>query len=237
MQGREGWWPSRSEAYIGVLVDDLVTRGTSEPYRMFTSRAEYRLALREDNADLRLTPKARELGLIDDERWSLFEAKREALTLETARLAQITVHPRDVAPEFLDGTELTREHKAGDLLRRPELSYALLVALPVVGPSTDVRLTDERVAEQVALQVEVQAKYAGYIDRQSEEIERQRRHETSALPGDLDYAQVKGLSTEVRQRLTEVRPATIGQAARVPGVTPAAISLLLIHLKKRHRAA
>lgn len=237
---REPWSPKRSDAYIGVLVDDLVTRGTAEPYRMFTSRAEYRLLLREDNADLRLTPRARDLGLIDDERWRLFESKRTTTARETERLSQITVRPQDLSPEAMGsviGGELAREQKAFELLRRPAVTYEALVSLPMVGAMPAEWLDDERVREQVVQQVEVRAKYAGYIERQHEEIERQRRNEDAELPADLDYAQVKGLSIEVRQRLNEVRPTTLGQAARVPGVTPAAVSLLLIHLKKRGRAA
>jgi tRNA uridine 5-carboxymethylaminomethyl modification enzyme len=237
VQEREPWWPRRDEAYIGVLIDDLITRGTSEPYRMFTSRAEYRLLLREDNADLRLTPKGRELGLVDDERWRFFEAKREAIAAESARLKAAVLHPHHLseaqAVELL-GSALSREAHAFDLLRRPEVSYESLTSIEAVG-RPDWMLesdADERLLEQVPLQVEVQAKYSGYIERQQEEIERQRRYEELALPDDLDYANVRGLSTEVRQRLGQVRPATLGQAARVPGVTPAAISLLLVHLKR-----
>ncbi|HEX7116031.1 MAG TPA: tRNA uridine-5-carboxymethylaminomethyl(34) synthesis enzyme MnmG [Steroidobacter sp.] len=237
VQEREPWWPRRDEAYIGVLIDDLITRGTSEPYRMFTSRAEYRLLLREDNADLRLTPKGRELGLVDDERWRFFEAKREAIVTESARLKAAVLHPHHLgesqAVELL-GSALSREAHAFDLLRRPEVSYESLTSIEAVG-RPDWMLesdADERLVEQVPLQVEVQAKYSGYIERQQEEIERQRRYEELALPDDLDYASVRGLSTEVRQRLGQVRPATLGQAARVPGVTPAAISLLLVHLKR-----
>jgi tRNA uridine 5-carboxymethylaminomethyl modification enzyme len=240
VQGREPWSPRRSEAYIGVLIDDLVTRGTAEPYRMFTSRAEYRLLLREDNADLRLTPRARELGLIDDERWRFFERKRRAATEEIERLERIVVRPQDVNPleaERVFGGPLSREQSAFELLRRPAVAYSALTALSVVGAPTSDGEVDPRLIEQVLLQVDVQAKYSGYIERQQDEIERQRRNEQTALPANLDYREVRGLSTEVRQRLTEVRPATVGQAARIPGVTPAAVSLLLIHLKKRTRAA
>ena len=240
VQQREAWYPRRSEAYIGVLIDDLVTRGTTEPYRMFTSRAEYRLLLREDNADLRLTPAGRELGLIDDARWRFFERKQAATAGETARLAAIKVRPQEVdaaAAERIFGAELSREQSAFDLLRRPDVSYAALAGLPQVGGMPMSDEADERLSEQVRLQVDVQAKYAGYIERQEEEIERQRRNEETVLPENLDYAQVRGLSTEARQRLSEVRPSTLGQAARVPGITPAAVSLLLIHLKKRGRAA
>jgi tRNA uridine 5-carboxymethylaminomethyl modification enzyme len=241
VQGKAVWSPRRDEAYIGVLVDDLITRGTSEPYRMFTSRAEYRLLLREDNADLRLTPQGRELGLVDDERWRFFAAKTAAVDAEASRLERAVVQPHDLsaarATELL-GTTLTRAAHAFALLRRPEVSYRSLSAIEVIGPAPWMEApdADERLVEQVQLQLEVQAKYTGYIDRQREEIERHRRHEETRLPDDLDYAQVRGLSTEVRQRLSENRPASLGQAARVPGVTPAAISLLLVHLK-RHAAA
>jgi tRNA uridine 5-carboxymethylaminomethyl modification enzyme len=238
---QEPWSPRRDEAYIGVLVDDLITRGASEPYRMFTSRAEYRLTLREDNADLRLTPRARELGLVSDERWRFFEAKRNYIARETQRLDQTVVHPHDLtearAVELL-GATLAREAHAFDLLRRPEVSYRSLAAIGAVGQADwmSVDDADERLVEQVQLQVEVQAKYSGYIDRQQDEIERHRRHEETRLPDGIDYAQVRGLSTEVRQRLTQARPGTVGQASRVPGVTPAAISLLLVYLKRRAAA-
>jgi len=240
VQGREPWSPRRSEAYIGVLIDDLVTRGTAEPYRMFTSRAEYRLLLREDNADLRLTPKARELGLIDEARWLFFERKRKAATDEIARLESIVVHPQDAMhadAQRVFGGPLSREQSAFELLRRPGVAYEALTRLPLIGAMTVDHDADERLIEQVLQQVSVQAKYSGYIERQTEEIERQRASEQTTLPANLDYTQVSGLSTEVRQRLTEVRPTTLGQAARIPGVTPAAVSLLRIHLKKRTRAA
>ena len=240
VRGQEAWTPRRDEAYIGVLVDDLITRGTAEPYRMFTSRAEYRLLLREDNADLRLTAKGRELGLVDDARWSFFTTKRAAVAAETARLEAAVLHPHQLTQAQANavlGTTLLREAHAFDLLRRPEVSYSALAELAAIGrPDWMVGAdADERLIEQVTLQVEVQAKYTGYIDRQQTEIERQRRHEETRLPTDIDYAQVRGLSIEVRQRLGEARPATMGQASRVPGVTPAAISLLLVHLK-RHSA-
>lgn len=237
VRGAAAWSPRRDEAYIGVLVDDLITRGTSEPYRMFTSRAEYRLLLREDNADLRLTPKGRELGLVNDERWDFFETKRAAIASEAARLDAAVVHPHQV-PEALAvqtlGVPLLREAHAYALLRRPEVSYLALTQFAAVGQPDWMTAVDadERLVEQVRLQLEVQAKYTGYIDRQQGEIDRQRRHETTRLPQDIDFAQVRGLSMEVRQRLQEVRPATLGQASRVPGVTPAAISLLLVHLKR-----
>ena len=233
VQQREPWWPRRSEAYIGVLIDDLITRGAPEPYRMFTSRAEYRLTLREDNADQRLTARGRELGLVDDERWRLFEAKRAAVDGELHRLQHAWVRPgteEGARAEARFGA-ISREQRALELLRRPEVSYAALAA--VVGESPDTWRGDERLAEQVPLAVDVQAKYRGYIERQHEEIERQRRHEDTCLPHDFDYAAVRGLSNEVRQRLVEHRPATLGQAARIPGITPAAVSLLLIHLKRR----
>ncbi len=228
VQHREPWWPRRDQAYIGVLIDDLITRGTTEPYRMFTSRAEYRLSLREDNADLRLTPIGRELGVVDDARWSAFCAKSEALKLEQQRLANTRLHPDQIPDEDglrVLGQALQRESTLMDLLRRPEVDYAGLMSLPGVGPG----LTDRAVSEQI----EIQARYAGYIDRQQQEIERHRRNEEARLPSGMDYQQVRGLSVEVQQKLNQHRPATIGQASRIPGVTPAAISLLLVHLKKR----
>jgi len=237
VQEREPWWPRRSDAYIGVLVDDLITRGAPEPYRMFTSRAEYRLTLREDNADLRLTPRGRELGLVDDERWQFFEAKRAGVESELHRLQHAWVRPgtaNGAAAEARFGP-LSREQRALELLRRPEVSYEALAE--VVGETTDEWRTDERLSAQVPVQVDVQAKYRGYIERQHEEIERQRRHEETPLAQDFDYAAVRGLSNEVLQRLIEHRPATLGQAARIPGITPAAVSLLLVHLKRRDAGA
>jgi len=236
-RGRNAWVPKRSEAYLGVLVDDLITRGATEPYRMFTSRAEYRLSLREDNADLRLTPAGRELGLVDDVRWAFLERKRSAVAGEFSRLERAVVHPVDVDAGLLAkmGGPLIREAHALDLLRRPELGYDdLSTAAP--GAAGDW-LSDERLSEQVKLQVEVQAKYSGYLKRQSDEVERQLRNEELRLPADIDYASVVGLSNETRQRLLDVRPETLGQASRIPGLTPAAMSLLLVHLKKRDRAA
>lgn len=225
-QERDPWCPRRDEAYIGVLVDDLITLGTLEPYRMFTSRAEYRLLLREDNADLRLTEQGRELGLVDDQRWARFEAKREGIAREQSRLGSAIIHPgtdsaEQLAPHLKQ--PLAREYSAMDLLRRPELGYAEIAAA----------LPGEAAPVDVAHQVEIQAKYAGYIDRQQDEVERLRRHENMHLPENLDYLGIDGLSNEVKQKLQEARPLTLAQASRIPGVTPAAVSLLLIHLKKR----
>ena len=226
-QDKEGWYPRRDQAYIGVLVDDLITLGTKEPYRMFTSRAEHRLLLREDNADLRLTEIGRELGLVDDTRWRAFSEKREAIERETQRLKSTVLHPHMLSADETQrvfGDPLARDFKLYDLLRRPNVTYASLTSLEAVGSEiSDVAVTE---------QVEIQCKYAGYIDRQAEEIERQRRNEETYIPAWLDYAQVRGLSNEVRQKLQNQQPATIGQASRIPGVTPAAISLLLVHLKK-----
>ncbi len=228
----DGWSPRRDEAYLGVLVDDLVTHGTSEPYRMFTSRAEYRLQLREDNADLRLTPVGRELGLVDDARFAAFEAKREAIAREEARLSALWAAPGNALGGEIAatlGVDVSRETSARDLLKRPELGYAALMRVPMLGPGVD----DAAVAEQV----EIGVKYSGYLERQREEIARARRHEDARIPDAFDYAQVRGLSAEVLQKLQRVRPQTIGQAQRIPGVTPAAISLLLVHLARGQRGA
>ncbi|MCV6589768.1 MAG: tRNA uridine-5-carboxymethylaminomethyl(34) synthesis enzyme MnmG [Marinobacterium sp.] len=228
-QDQEQWYPRRDEAYIGVLVDDLITLGTSEPYRMFTSRAEYRLILREDNADLRLTEKGRELGLVDDERWQAFCEKREAIEQEQQRLKGTWIQAgsdqaAQLAPKL--SSPLSREYSLADLIRRPELTYA-----DVAG------LKDEAVDNlQVAEQVEIQLKYAGYIDRQKDEIAQMRRQENTLLPDDFDYEQVGGLSNELKAKLLEVRPVTIAQASRIQGMTPAAISLLLVYIKKRQLA-
>jgi tRNA uridine 5-carboxymethylaminomethyl modification enzyme len=230
VQGTEGWSPRRDQAYLGVLVDDLTTHGTVEPYRMFTSRAEYRLQLREDNADLRLTSIGRELGLVDDARHAACEARREAIERETARLAATWAAPNNALGRALAdalGVEVTRETSALDLLRRPELDYAGLMRVPQLGPGVD----DAGVAEQV----ETGAKYAGYLDRQREEIARARRNEDTAIPDGFDYARVRGLSAEVAGKLERVRPQTVGQAQRIPGMTPAAISLLLVHLARHRR--
>jgi tRNA uridine 5-carboxymethylaminomethyl modification enzyme len=222
----EAWCPRRDEAYLGVLVDDLITLGTKEPYRMFTSRAEYRLLLREDNADLRLTEAGRELGLVDDTRWAAFSDKREAIERESARLRASWVQPGSAAAASVEektGKPLAREYSLMDLLKRPELGYGDLAGL--IGEPVE----DEAVAEQV----QIQAKYQGYIDRQQDEIDRLKRHEAMPLPEDLDYRHVEGLSHEIRQKLAEARPETLAQASRISGVTPAAVSILLIHLKKR----
>jgi tRNA uridine 5-carboxymethylaminomethyl modification enzyme len=228
IQEKEPWCPRRDEAYIGVLIDDLVTRGTQEPYRMFTSRAEYRLLLREDNADLRLTPQGRARGLVDDHRYRVFETKRRAIEQEQQRLNSTWLRPADLHDKLANeifGAALSREYRLIDLLRRPGVSYTALSRIPGVTPAT--------IDETVAAQVEIQAKYSGYIDRQQEEIERHRNQDQLPLPVDLDYSAVRGLSAEVRQKLAYFRPATLGQAGRISGVTPAAISLLLVHLKKR----
>lgn len=225
-QGKDSWCPRRDEAYIGVLVDDLITLGTQEPYRMFTSRAEYRLILREDNADLRLTEKGRELGLVDDVRWAAFCKKREGIAQEEQRLKSTWVRPGTeqgdaIAQKF--GTPLTHEYNLLNLLSRPEIDYAGLVE--VTGHGAE----DPQVAEQV----EIKTKYAGYIDRQQDEIARLRASEDTKLPVDIDYSGISGLSKEIQSKLGATRPETLGQASRIPGVTPAAISLLMIHLKKR----
>ncbi|MCC4307433.1 tRNA uridine-5-carboxymethylaminomethyl(34) synthesis enzyme MnmG [Alcanivorax marinus] len=230
-QEKEAWAPRRDEAYLGVLVDDLITMGTREPYRMFTSRAEYRLLLREDNADLRLTEKGRELGLVDDTRWAAYVAKRDGMEQEQARLKATFVRPGTAEAERVNALldkPLPHEYSLMDLLKRPELSYRPLAEAAGLAP----------VADAVVEQVEIAAKYAGYIDRQEAEIAKLRAAEDQPLPEDFDYGAVKGLSNEVKQKLGEVRPATLGQAGRIPGVTPAAISLLLIYLKKhRHQTA
>ena len=231
VQGREPWVARRDQAYLGVLVDDLVTRGTQEPYRMFTSRAEYRLRLREDNADLRLAPIGRELGLLDERRWRAFEAFREAVERERGRLESLRIRPGEAAARAwaaAGGPTLARETTALELLRRPEADHARLAQLPGVGGA--------ELPARVREQVEIQAKYAGYLERQDAEIGKLERQESLPLGDALDYAEVRGLSTEVREKLTAARPATLGQAARVPGVTPAAVALLLVHLR-RHQGA
>ena len=224
---QESWCPRRDEAYLGVLVDDLITRGVSEPYRMFTSRAEYRLQLREDNADLRLTETGRRLGVVDDVRWQAFEQKRSAIAAEQERLKSIWVNPRLLPQEDAErvlGKNIEREYTLHELLRRPDVSYASLMTLPGAGEPV--------LGEKVAEQVEIQAKYHGYIERQRDEIARNEHHENMTLPGVMDYRTVHGLSIEVQQKLNQHMPETIGQATRISGMTPAAISLLLVHLKR-----
>ena len=235
VRGLTPWAPRREEAYIGVLIDDLITRGTTEPYRMFTSRAEFRLSLREDNADLRLTPVGRELGLVPDERWRAFEARREWLAKEQARLDDVVVKPADVPINAAFAEPLTREASAYELLRRPGVGYGDVAALPSVGPSAQLAALDAERAEQWTGSLAIEAHYAGYVERQSVEIERQKREAGTVLPQDFDYGGVAGLSNELREKLARIRPNDIGQAARISGMTPAALSLLLIHVKKRRR--
>jgi tRNA uridine 5-carboxymethylaminomethyl modification enzyme len=226
---QEAWCPARSEAYLGVLVDDLITRGVNEPYRMFTSRAEYRLMLREDNADLRLTEAGRRLGLVDDVRWEAFSKKQEAIAREQERLKSTWVNPKTLPPadaERVLGQAIEHEYTLFDLLRRPDVSYKKLLTLG-----------DENLGEtdpQVCQQLEIAAKYQGYIDRQADEIARSRHYEEMALPVDLDYRDVRGLSIEAQQKLNQHKPQTLGQAGRVSGVTPATVSLLLVYIKKKH---
>jgi tRNA uridine 5-carboxymethylaminomethyl modification enzyme len=231
VRGQEAWCPRRDEAYLGVLVDDLITQGVSEPYRMFTSRAEYRLQLREDNADLRLTEIGRKLGIVDDARWQSFDQKRESIAREQERLRSTWVNPRNLPAEDAKrvlGKPIEQEYSLHELLRRPEVNYASLLTLPGAGAG----VSDKKVAEQV----ETQAKYHGYIERQHDEIVRNGQYETLGLPGDLDYCAVRGLSIEVQQKLNQYKPETVGQAARISGITPAAISLLLVHIKRGFRA-
>ena len=234
-QEKPAWYPRRHEAYIGVLVDDLITRGTLEPYRMFTSRAEYRLLLREDNADLRLTETGRKLGVVDDERWAFFATKRESIERETERLSAIVIRPDD-----LDETQravlsgpLKREYKAIEVLKRPELDYDMLTSIGSVGKRDRDGKETAEMSAQIEHQVATEVRYSGYVLRQQQEIDRARSHEQTVLPENIDYTRVRGLSNEICQKLAETRPVTLGQAARIPGMTPAAISLLLVHIKKR----
>ncbi len=227
VQGKEAWYPKRDQAYIGVLADDLITNGTQEPYRMFTSRAEYRLILREDNADLRLSETAYQLGLLSDTQWQAFSEKRESIEREQQRLKDLWVQPASNAAKSLEAVlakPLSKESRALDLIKRPEMDYAKLTSVAEIGPA----VSDPLVAEQV----EIQAKYEGYLNRQQDEIDKARRYEDKKIPDEIEYDQVKGLSNEVRQKLIDHRPATLGQAGRISGVTPAAISLLLVHIKK-----
>jgi len=230
IQGKDSWFPKRSEAYIGVMIDDLITHGTQEPYRMFTSRAEHRLLLREDNADLRLTEVGYKLGLVADNRWRAFNQKREQVEIEMQRLRDTILRPTDITAEQSEAVfegKLNREYHLNELLTRPNVSYQSLMTLPKIGPA----VADNKVAEQV----EVQFKYAGYINRQYQEIEKQQKHEEMQLPDDFDYDAIKGgLSNEARQKLQQQKPTTIGQASRIPGITPATISILMVHVKK-HR--
>ncbi|MCU7938515.1 MAG: tRNA uridine-5-carboxymethylaminomethyl(34) synthesis enzyme MnmG [gamma proteobacterium symbiont of Bathyaustriella thionipta] len=230
VQEKEAWSPGREEAYIGVMIDDLITQGTSEPYRMFTSRAEYRLILREDNADLRLTEKGRKLGLVDDERWQAFSDKKQQIDAELKRLKDTRIGPRALSEEdalWVLKTPLNKDTSLYDMLRRPEVSYDSLTSLAIAGN----KVSDPIAAEQV----EIQTKYSGYIKRQLEEIEKHKRYENKTIPSDFDYLNLNSLSSEVREKLQQAKPQTIGQASRVPGVTPAAISLLLVFLKS-HKA-
>ena len=223
-QDKEGWYPTRDQAYLGVLVDDLITLGTKEPYRMFTSRAEYRLLLREDNADARLTEIGRKLGLVDDVRWRVFSEKQEAIAQQTQRMKETFIHPQtELAQRFTEmtGQELARENNLLDLLKRPQVSFEQLATL-----------TETQVAPEVGEQIEISAKYSGYIERQLEEVERLRKSEEMLVPDDFDYDRVQGLSNEVRAKLKAIKPATLAQAGRISGVTPAAVSLLMIYLKK-----
>jgi tRNA uridine 5-carboxymethylaminomethyl modification enzyme len=231
VQEKDAWCPRRDEAYLGVLVDDLITRGVTEPYRMFTSRAEYRLSLREDNADMRLTETGRKMGLVDDERWRAFDLKRNAVRLERERLRSTWLNTKLLSDDDMQarfGQKLERDYTFEELLRRPGVHYRDLIPLPGAGAC----LADDKVAEQV----EIQIKYQGYIDRQRDEVSRQEQFETMRLPAELDYRLVRGLSIEVQQKLNKQRPETLGQAARISGITPAAISLLMVHLKRGFNA-
>jgi tRNA uridine 5-carboxymethylaminomethyl modification enzyme len=240
VKGQGPWLPTRDQAYLGVLVDDLITKGVTEPYRMFTSRAEFRLQLREDNADMRLTEAARDMGLVDDARWDAFNRKRDAVSRETERLKSTWIHPKIVSPaesERVLGKAIDHEYNLFDLLRRPGVTYQGLMSLEAgrfapVAASPVSRETLGGQLDEVLEQIEIQAKYSGYINRQRDEVDRAAHYESLKLPVELDYMAVTALSIEVRQKLQKHRPETLGQASRISGVTPAAISLLLIHLKK-----
>ncbi|HYS62337.1 MAG TPA: FAD-dependent oxidoreductase, partial [Paraburkholderia sp.] len=236
VQGKDAWCPRRDQAYLGVLVDDLVTRGVSEPYRMFTSRAEYRLSLREDNADMRLTEIGCELGVVDDIRWDAFSRKRDAVSRETERLHTTWVNPKTLPADeatVLLGKPIDHEYSLADLLRRPGITYDGVCALRAgTCAAPEVLAEDDVLLAQIKEQIEIGIKYQGYIDRQAGEIERNEAHESTRLPEGLDYAEVRGLSFEARQKLAQFRPETIGQASRISGITPAAISLLMVHLKR-----
>jgi len=235
----ESWCPGREQAYMGVLVDDLITSGVSEPYRMFTSRAEYRLMLREDNADMRLTEAGRKIGLVDDERWEVFSRKQEAIIREQERLKRTFVQPATLPPEDalrVLGKAIDHEYSLFELLRRPDVSYEALLSLTGARESEQGAVNHDNIDDQVRQQIEIAAKYQGYIDRQQEEIERQKGSENTALPADLDYRDVHGLSIEAQQKLNAQRPQTIGQASRISGITPATISLLLVYLKRKSRS-
>jgi tRNA uridine 5-carboxymethylaminomethyl modification enzyme len=236
VQGKDAWCPRRDQAYLGVLVDDLVTRGVSEPYRMFTSRAEYRLSLREDNADMRLTELGRELGVVDDARWDAFSRKRDAVSRETERLRTTWVNPKTLSSDeatALLGKPIDHEYSLADLLRRPGVTYDGVCGLRAgaCGP-VELLADDEILLAQIKEQIEIGIKYQGYIERQADEIERNEAHENTRLPEGLNYSEVRGLSFEARQKLNQFRPETIGQASRISGITPAAISLLMVHLKR-----
>ena len=238
VQGKASWCPRRDQAYLGVLIDDLITLGTNEPYRMFTSRAEYRLTLREDNADSRLTPTGRELGLVDEERWAFYQQKASAVAAELEYLNQQIIHKDSSAAAKLNPfleKPIAREYRLSELLARPHLNYDTLLEIfgsPVAGADSEADSPERRIAEQARLQAEIKIKYQGYIDRQSEEISRLKRQENTTIPADFDYSSVQGLSTELKQKLEAARPDNIGRASRLPGMTPAAISLLLVYLKK-----
>ena len=233
----EQWYPLRQNSYMGVLIDDLTTSGVSEPYRMFTSRAEYRLLLREDNADLRLTPVGRKLNLIDEQRWQIFNKKREMIQAEQVRLDSLYIHKAEISEKDKQilGPEYKKETSAANLLKRPNISHKIVTSLSVVGPPAwEKEESNIEQIEQAQLQIETQAKYAGYIQRQEREIQKQAKHEALILPKDIDYAAIQGLSNEAQQRLKDALPESLGQASRLEGITPATISLLLLHLKKRY---